>query len=271
MSMADNDPGSAPRELACIADDIALWWCELDLPAAEIGRRAAMLSPAEQARAARFGADALRRRWIAGRTSLRGVLGLVLDMPPGEVPIARGQRGRPELRGIDADLDFNVSHTGSVALIGVLRRNARNVRIGVDVERSARAVGSDRLARKFLAPAERAAIADRDPEARRRRFLEYWTCKEAMSKATGDGLLAPFRQIEVNLDAAPRLVGGPAPYQPPAWTLFAAPVPPGHFATVALWDATHRSASDISSASAATGNPPGSRARPSRRAARTAP
>jgi 4'-phosphopantetheinyl transferase len=239
MRLAGIDPGSKPRELACIADDIALWWCDLEIPAAEIEIRAATLSPAEHARAARFGTDVLRRRWIAGRTSLRSVLGLVLRMPPGEVPIARGRRGRPELRGTDADLDFNISHTGSVALIGVLRRAGRDVRIGVDVERAEREVGSDRLARKFLAPEERAAIAGLAPDARRRRFLEYWTCKEAMSKATGDGLIAPFRHIVVDLREAPRLVGGPAPYQPPAWTLYAAPVPADHFATVALWDAIH--------------------------------
>ena len=57
-----------------------------------------------------------------------------------------------------------------------------------------------------------------------------------MSKATGDGLLAPFRHMEVALDAAPRLVDGPPPYRPTAWTLIAAPVPDDHIATVALWD-----------------------------------
>ena len=239
MNAAYIDPDGAPRELERVAGDIALWWCDLDRPAAEIERRAVALSPAEHARAARFGTDALRRRWIAGRTSLRSILGLVLGMPAAEVPLARGHRGRPELRGVAADLDFNVSHTGTVALIGVLRREGRNVRIGVDVEHAAREVGSDRLARKFLAPAERAAIADLAPDARRRRFLQYWTCKEAMSKATGDGLIAPFRQIEVDLRVSPRLVGGPVPYQPSAWTLFAAPVPAEHFAIVARWDATH--------------------------------
>ena len=228
----------APRELARVADDVSLWWCELDLPAAEIERRAATLAPAERARAARFGTDALRARWIAGRASLRMVLGLALRTPPAAVPIARGRRGRPELPGADIGLDFNVSHTGSVALIGLLRTAGRNARIGVDVERADRTVGSDRLARKFLTPAEQAAIADLAPDDRRRRFLRYWTCKEAMSKATGDGLLAPFRHIDVDLSAAPRLVGGPAPYRPAAWTLVAAPVPAEHFATVALWDRT---------------------------------
>jgi len=232
------DSFHAPRELAAVADDVSLWWCELDLPAAEIERRAATLSAAERARAARFGTDALRARWIAGRTSLRIVLGLALRTSPAAVPIARGPRGRPELAGSDSGLDFNVSHTGSVALIGLLRAAGRKTRIGVDVERAERAVGSDRLARKFLTPTEQATVAGLAPDDRRRRFLRYWTCKEAMSKATGDGLLAPFRHIDVDLSAAPRLVGGPAPYQPAAWTLVAAPVPADHFATVALWDRT---------------------------------
>ena len=164
------NPGAEPRELARVADDVSLWWCELDLPLAEIERLAATLAPAEHARAARFGTDALRARWIAGRASLRIVLGLALRTSPAAVPIARGVRGRPELRGADSALDFNVSHTGSVALIGLLRTQRRHRRIGVDVQRAARAVGSDRLAGKFLTPAERARDRGSAPDDRRRRF-----------------------------------------------------------------------------------------------------
>ena len=239
MSTTGINPQSGPRELAQVADDVSLWWCELDHSHAAIATFAATLSPAEHARAARFGTDALRERWIAGRASLRKVLGLALRTSPAEVPIVRGPRGRPQLGSGDAGLDFNVSHTGGVALIGVLRTNGRAVRIGVDVERVARELGSDRLARKFLTAPERSAISGLGPDERRRAFLRYWTCKEAMSKATGDGLLAPFRHIEVDLRAAPRLVGGPLPYRPDAWTLLAAPVLETHFATVALWDFTH--------------------------------
>jgi 4'-phosphopantetheinyl transferase len=160
-------------------------------------------------------------------------------VPPAAVPIARGWRGRPELGDAGAGIDFNVSHTGNVALIGVRRTSGRNVRIGVDVERADRVLGSERLARKFLTSAERETVEDREPDERRRAFLRFWTCKEAMSKATGDGLLAPFRHIEIDLRTAPRLVAGPAPYLPPDWTLLVAPAPDGHFATVALWNPTH--------------------------------
>jgi 4'-phosphopantetheinyl transferase len=271
MDTAGIDSTREPRELASIASGVSLWWCELDYPSAAIAALAASLSPAEHARAARFGTDALRERWIAGRATLRRVLGHALRVPAADVPIVRGPRGRPELGAADAELDFNISHTGGVAVIGLLRTSKRSRRIGVDVERVTRELGYDRLARKFLTDAERAAIERLDPEERRRRFLRFWTCKEAMSKATGDGLLAPFRHIDVDLREGPRLVGGPEPYRPHAWTLVAAPVPQSHFATVALWDLTHPRASDTSSASAATENRPGSQGRLAPRGAQIAP
>jgi 4'-phosphopantetheinyl transferase len=232
------------RALARVAEGIALWWCELECSAADAGRFATCLAPAEHARAARFGTDALRRRWIAGRSALRHVLGLELGMPAVDVPISRGRRGRPELRGIPAAPDFNVSHTDGVALIGIARTATRDIRIGVDVERSARKIGTDRLAHKFLTARERQAASNLAPEERRRMFLCTWTCKEAMSKATGDGLLAPFRELDVDSQPAPRLLAGPPPYRPAAWTLYRPSVPAEYLAAVAVWDRTSIAATD---------------------------
>jgi hypothetical protein len=69
------------------------------------------------------------------------------------------------------------------------------------------------------------------------RFLRYWTCKEAMSKATGDGIAAPFRRFEVDLsaDTSPRLIAGPLPYSPELWQLRAVGAHPSFLATLALW------------------------------------
>jgi phosphopantetheinyl transferase len=72
-------------------------------------------------------------------------------------------------------------------------------------------------------------------DERRKRFLRYWTCKEAMSKATGDGLAAPFRRLDVELAETPRLLDGPPPYDAARWTLRSAAVPATWFATVAIW------------------------------------
>jgi 4'-phosphopantetheinyl transferase len=216
-------------------EGVTLWWTQLDRTADELALVAATLSPPEMARAARFGTDALRHRWMAGRAALREVLGRTLGIAPASVEIRRGVRGRPELADTRARIDFNVSHTRDVALIAIARDVPPTTRIGVDIEHAEREVGVDMLQKKFLTPGERELIAPLSPEARRRQFLHSWTCKEAMSKATGDGIVAPFGQLEVELKSPPRLRGGPPPYVPADWSLHDATVPAAWFATVAVW------------------------------------
>jgi len=225
-------PGNARRVQPAGApiDGIELWFAVLAAEEEAYARATSWLAPAEHARAARFGREWLRRRYVIGRALLRGVLGRSLSLPPSAVPIVRGERGRPRLDGIEG-IDFNVSHTNDAALVGI----ARGPRIGVDIERADREVNADGLARKFLTPAERATLAPLGADERRARFLRYWTCKEAMSKATGDGISAPFRRIEVDLGAALRLLAGPAPYAPDRWRLHAVDARDGYFATLALW------------------------------------
>ena len=161
-------------------------------------------------------------------------MGGVLGVAPSAVALVRGRRGRPELQ--DASLDFNVSHTCGMALIGIADALPAGMRIGVDVEHSLRQVNADGLSRKFLSAREQAELAPLPADERRRGFLRLWTCKEAMSKATGDALTAPFRRLDVSLDSGPALVAGPPPYTPADWALHAAVVPDGFLATVALWD-----------------------------------
>ena len=224
------NPGGAPVELASPTAEVALWWGTLAASDGEIARVSGWLASAEHARAARFGREALSRRYILGRALLRWVLGNALGLPPPAVPIVRGVRGRPQLAN-GAGIDFNISHTRDVALIGI----AHTRRIGVDVERADRDVRADGLARKFLTSAEQATLAPLPEAERRARFLRYWTCKEAMSKATGDGLSAPMRRLEVRLTDGIELTWGPPPYEPARWRLHAVAVPDGYLATLALW------------------------------------
>jgi len=230
--------GAAPRELLPPVEGVSLWWCGLERTPAELAVIARTLSTAETARAARFGTDALRHRWMAGRAALREVLAMTLGVAASEVALRRGVRGRPQLADGNARLDFNVSHTRDVALMAIAHEAAPATRIGVDIEHTEREVGVDRLEKKFLAPRERERISGLSPDMRRRQFLHYWTCKEAMSKATGDGIIAPFRQLDVELGDPPRLLAGPPPYVPENWSLHRAALPPEWFATVAIWHGT---------------------------------
>ncbi len=211
---------------------VHLWWCDLTPTAALLDQYSATLSVDEHARAARFGTAELRNRYVMGRGALRQVLARVLGVRPITVSIVRGVRGRPQLAGVPS-LDFNVSHTTSVALIGL----AEQGRIGVDVESIDRAINTTGIARKFMTLRERDELATFDAEGQRRRVLTLWTCKEAISKATGEALAAPFGRIDVDISSGPRLRAGPSPYEPDFWSLHAADVPPGYVATVARWSA----------------------------------
>jgi len=219
------------------APGITLALCDLDRAGADMTRLSAALSAEERARAGRFGTALLRQRWIAGRATLRSMLAEALAIDPAAIRIRRGVRDRPELDG-DHGIDFNVSHTGGAALIAIAVGARDGMHIGIDIEREDRRVNADGLARKFLSERERGEIAALDPDERRRTFLRLWTCKEAMSKATGEGLSAPFRHLVVTLDGGPRLIGGPAPYAPAAWQLVAAAAPQGFIATLAIWHGT---------------------------------
>jgi 4'-phosphopantetheinyl transferase len=218
--------------LASPAPGIRLWWCALHVTAPQLRWCAHALSSVEHTRAARFGNPLLRDRYMIGRAALRTILAEELGITAERVAIVRGARGRPQLEA-DATLDFNVSHTGDVALIGVTRQG----RIGVDVERADRSINVTGIARKFLTPAERHRLAALDSDTARRNVLRLWTCKEAMSKATGDALSAPFAAIDVDLRDGWALLDGPGKYRPAAWTLHAVQTPGDHLATIALWRA----------------------------------
>jgi 4'-phosphopantetheinyl transferase len=84
----------------------------------------------------------------------------------------------------EPSLQFNVSHSGDVVLLGFALRN-----LGVDVERRQDGVDFAGLAKTSFSQMEQDTILALTPEKRASLFYEYWTCKEACIKADGRGLL----------------------------------------------------------------------------------
>jgi 4'-phosphopantetheinyl transferase len=222
--------GTRVRALASPDARIELFWGDLAPDAGVAAMLSAWLSPDERTRAARFGTDALRERYVIGRGTLRAALGRRVGVPPEAVGIARGRRGRPQLRD-HRDLDFNVSHTDRVMLIAI----AHGPTVGVDVERRDRVINTTGIARRCLTDPERRALAELADDDARRRVLQLWTCKEAMSKATGDAMSAPFARLDVAHAPGLRLCDGPPPYVPDAWALHEIAAPEAFFATLAVW------------------------------------
>jgi 4'-phosphopantetheinyl transferase len=184
-----------PARPEATAAEVHVWCAALDPPAPHVERAAALLSADEQARAARFRAARDRRRYTIARGMLRAILGKYLATDPGGLEFAYGPRGKPELAGAGQDVQFNLSHSGELALCAVTRGR----RVGVDLEQVRPLENAGPIARRFFAPAEVAAFEHLPEAAKLEGFFNCWTRKEAYIKALGDGLAAPLDQFTVSL------------------------------------------------------------------------
>lgn len=185
-----------------------VWWADI---AAVRPEHLALLDEQEMARRARLRRDEDRNRLTAGVALTRLVLGRHLSLPPAAVPLTRrcpecaAPHGKPRVltaAGDDHEVQLSVSHSGARVVLAVRFGAA----VGVDVELIDPAVDVEALAEQILSPDEWAGYRRAaDP---RTALLRYWTRKEAVLKATGDGLRVPMRDITVSPpDAEPALLG----------------------------------------------------------------
>jgi 4'-phosphopantetheinyl transferase len=218
------------------AGEVHIWVVRLDLGAPALQALRATLSPDELARAERFVFRRDRERFVAARGTLRAVLAHYADVPPGALAFDYSAYGKPALRG-GGTLQFNLSHAGEMAVIGV----AREREIGVDVEAIRPAFAGEEIAARFFSPAEIAALRALPPEQRAIGFFNCWTRKEAYIKALGEGLSHPLDSFDVSLapgePAALLAVRGAPAVE---WSLYAFVPSPGYVAAAAVAGRDHR-------------------------------
>jgi len=149
---------------AC-AGTIDVW--RADLTAIEDGLED-LLRADERARAERIVPARKRVLWAHSRGVLRALLGRYLERDPRALRFELGPHGKPALASegptrpeAAADLRFNLSHSGGLALVAV----SAGREVGVDVERTR--------------PRYTAA------------FLHDWVLREARTKCLGTGLSGP--------------------------------------------------------------------------------
>ncbi|WP_159026469.1 4'-phosphopantetheinyl transferase family protein [Streptomyces vietnamensis] len=144
--------------------------------------------PGDTARLRALRDDRLRRRFLASRLLLRTTLGALADRDPDGIVLARTALGRPYAPDLP-ELDFSLSHTGSLLAVAVVRGG----RVGVDAERPGRPMSV--LEHRMCTPHERAGLDARGLRgtARDAELLRLWTLKEAYAKALGTGLRHPPR------------------------------------------------------------------------------
>jgi 4'-phosphopantetheinyl transferase len=226
-------------ELAGLDPGIAdVWWARRQDASA---RHAALLDETERRRWAAYRRDQDRERFLVGcalaKTALAGYTGGRPDGISFDRTCAEcGQpHGKPVIGG--GDLQHSVAHSGDLIAVAVA-----GAPVGVDVEQldgRARPLGGDgdpqALARLVLADGERIALAAVRPSARARAFLVAWTRKEAVTKATGDGLRVSFSDVVIaGAPGAPRLVSWPYPQAPQNVSLLDLDAESGYVAALAV-------------------------------------
>lgn len=194
-----------------------MWRADLSSVADGLGD---LLCADERARAERLLSERERRLWIRSRGVLRALLARYLCLDPHTLRFILEEHGKPRLdttatRAIGgsrvagppsgrADLRFNLSHSGGIALFAVSLGRA----VGIDLEVVRRPIDEVAIAARVLGRVQAERLSALDPQTRRREFLRAWVTHEAAVKCSGTGFAGPVERADqtwtVELDIGPR-------------------------------------------------------------------
>ena len=192
------------------------------------------LRPVERRRAQEFNDAASGLRYAAVRGALRAVLARYEGAAAAGIRIRCEPGGKPRLKAAgDTAPEFNVSHSGAYGLVALSRGGP----VGVDIELIKEHRPLLKLARRFFAPDEAAAIEAMDSAGRRAAFYRVWTRKEALVKALGTGLRHSLKAFTVSAAAKVgenALLAGSGAEAPERWRIIPLPVPAGYEGALAM-------------------------------------
>ncbi len=165
-----------------------------------------ILNADERQRAGRFHFDRDRRMFVSCRATLRRLLAERTSRAPESLTFAFGPHGKPSLPG--TNVSFNLSHAGQWFACAISTGGALGIELGIDIEHLRPLEDMQALVRHFFAPAEVERLASISKAEKTHSFFECWTRKEAVIKATGEGVSRPLDSFEVAFgpNTAPALV-----------------------------------------------------------------
>lgn len=185
-----------------------------------------LLDAHERERMKRFRRAADQARYLAAHALTRVVLGDTLGTPAEVLTFDRTcrcgrQHGKPVLVHAGAPA-FSMTHAGQ--FVGVAVHGSP---VGLDVEEVRQLTDLASMAAHACSPAELAAGAGTSAAA----FFSVWTRKEAVLKATSDGLSVPMSSLTLGPGRVQEWTGDGDP-RSPMWVHESAPAP-GYVAAVA--------------------------------------
>ncbi|MDI1353139.1 MAG: 4'-phosphopantetheinyl transferase superfamily protein [bacterium] len=150
-----------------------------------------LLNADEKARGDRFYFSKHKRRFTNARATLRTILARYLNTAPEHLEFMYNNQGKPSVIN-SQKLQFNVSHTGDLAIIAI----GKGYPLGVDIERfSARPY--EGIAHSLFSAQELKEFIKAPPALKPALFFHIWAQKEAFIKASGLGLSYPTKEFTV--------------------------------------------------------------------------
>jgi 4'-phosphopantetheinyl transferase len=198
-----------------------LWWAvtERFTDPDELARYRSALTDEERRKTDRFRFARDRQLCLIARVLVRTTLSRYDPVRASQWRFRANRYGRPAVETPASSLRFNLSHTSGLVVCLV----SRDREVGVDVEPRSRTGAWLDLASRFFSAPEATALRQVNAMDRPRRFLEYWTLKEAYIKARGMGLAIPLGDFsfdlpprhpdDVRIRFAPALDDNPARWQ----------------------------------------------------------
>lgn len=181
--------------------NVSLFFIDIGHASPPVDRIVSKLSVEESRRAARFLREVDRAAFVRSHVALRKILARATDQPPQRIQIEAEPFNKPQLvdtRPHAQRIDFSLSHSSHVALVGVVVGGGR---IGVDVEVGPPPKDWLDIARRWFAEQEIAELAHLTASQKGDAFLRFWTRKEAYLKATGQGLTGDLNACRCRIDS----------------------------------------------------------------------
>ena len=184
------------------SDQADVWLIEVS-DATDTQILAARLSPAEQARAARFMFEKDRRLFVTAHAGMRAILASYAGYDPLALNFVEGANGKPKFApgSNRLEIEFNLSHSHQAALLAVAQRRE----LGVDIEYVKPGFAFAEVAGHFFTASEVGALRSLPEELQRQAFFKCWTSKEAFLKAKGTGLSGQLDEVEISLSSEARV------------------------------------------------------------------
>jgi 4'-phosphopantetheinyl transferase len=195
-----------------------LWLNQTDRSPERLASAYVVLEDHERVRADGFRFDSDRERFVIARAFLRTALAEHLGIGPAEVRFEEARATKPRLAGPAAasGLEFSFSRSDDLALCGI----SLGRRIGVDIERTRSMPDLDDVASTVMSSAELAHWRAVPEQNHLEAFYRIWTRKEALGKATGQGIGIGPRMLVVPPDLPTgRAVSVRAPDRDERWLL----------------------------------------------------